>query len=152
MYYYIVMNITLSIPDELATRAKAYCDAHGYKLSTFIQHLVRMKIEAVESLGVSSAPTALVGGMPEQKISTERLDKYKATAMKVDDHKDSFPEDDELEDAVAICPTCFNKRPKPVTLVTYRDSDQIRVSNKLCAECISKAKASGSFLGEGRVE
>jgi len=137
MYYYIVMNITLSIPDELATRAKAYCDAHGYKLSTFIQHLVRMKIEAVESLGVSSAPTALVGGMPEQKIEMQ-----------------DFPDEDELEivPEMGICPTCFNKRPKPVTLVTYRDSDQIRVSNKLCAECISKAKASGSFLGEGAID
>lgn len=45
------MKISISLPDDLADKAKKYCDRNGYKLSTLLQHLLQVKMLGQEDLG-----------------------------------------------------------------------------------------------------
>lgn len=46
------MRVNISLPDKLLKDLDNYCKKNGFNRSEFIRHLIRIKIMAVNSLGV----------------------------------------------------------------------------------------------------
>jgi hypothetical protein len=121
-------RIMVTLPDNLLEAADKYCEKYDYERTEFIRSSIRQKVY----------------GKPTEPIIPKDI-------LKEAEDKAAHLGPVLVDESFGICPNCFIKKPKPLTLVTYLDNDQVRVNGSFCFDCINKMKGSRAFVGVGVV-